>query len=467
MSIEDKLYNLLKYYEKSPDFFRKIIARLYNLIPESKRLGENYTYFKKLINQTEYYSLDDMHKYQNEQFLKTIEYAKKTEFYPKYYKENGIDINEIKSLDDIIKLPFITKDILKSNTNDMIVQKNKSKKLYMTSGGSTGVPVGFYLEKNVSRPKELAFMEDQWSKIGYKVGDRCAVIRGGVISSISQGAISKTDYFRNWLILSSYHMTDENLPKYINLLNKFKPKFIQGYPSALFLLSKFMKKNKIKFKFNLKGVLAGSENLYDYQKEEFKEVFGCRTYSWYGHAERVLLGGYCEKEDLYHIFPQYGYAEVIDTNGNLIDSGKGEIVGTSFHNSVMPLIRYKSADLVSIANSQKCVCKRNYLILNKIEGRLQELILTSSDRKISMTALNMHSNIFDNIKQFQFEQWEKGKVVFNYIEANQISDKERKKIYNELMQKLGNDIELTLKKVDNIPLTKSGKHRFLIQNLKI
>jgi len=49
MSIEDKLYNLLKYYEKSPDFFRKIIARLYNLIPESKRLGENYTYFKKLI----------------------------------------------------------------------------------------------------------------------------------------------------------------------------------------------------------------------------------------------------------------------------------------------------------------------------------------------------------------------------------------------------------------------------------
>jgi phenylacetate-CoA ligase len=467
MSIEDILYNGLAYYEKSPNFLRCFIAKTYNCIPKTMRIGSAYFYFKDLIKKTQFLSKEKLFDFQNQEFLKTISWAKQTSFYPEYYRRHGVDINSINSLHDIYKLPFIDKQLVKVCQDEMCIQKNKSKGLYITTGGSSGIPVGFYINKGITRAKELAFMEDQWSRIGYTHSDKCAVFRGGVVSSIYQGAISKIDYFRNWLILSSYHMTNENLPTYIELLNKFKPKFIQGYPSALNILAKFMKRNNIKFKFPLVGILAGSENLYQHQREIIKSVFQCPIYTWYGHSERLSLGGYCEKNDVFHMFPQYGYTEIIDKQDNIINKGIGEIVATGFHNSVMPLIRYKTGDIAQLSNTTPCACNRSYLLIQNIQGRSQEIIITKTDRKIIMTALNMHSNVFDNIIQFQFFQKKKGVLLFRYIPMSSFSSKDTDKIKKALLEKLGDDIELLLQSVDNIPLTKSGKHRFLIQELDI
>ena len=75
----------------------------------------------------------------------------------------------------------------------------KSARLYMTTGGSTGVPVGFYLQKGISRPKEQAMLEGMWKRAGYFEGARLILIRGHVTSSTADGNISSYDATRDWL----------------------------------------------------------------------------------------------------------------------------------------------------------------------------------------------------------------------------------------------------------------------------
>ena len=120
----------------------------------------------------------------------------------------------------------------------------------------------------------------------------------------------------------------------------------------------------------------------------------------------AVLAGFCEKEDTYHVLPFYGYAELIGKDGRIVtESGQaGEIVGTSFIMSATPFVRYRTRDFAVLKGSECPACGRPYQIWERIEGRLQEFILTAAGRYISMTAINMHDDIFDHIKQFQFFQ---------------------------------------------------------------
>ena len=132
----------------------------------------------------------------------------------------------------------------------------------------------------------------------------------------------------------------------------------------------------------------------------------------------------------------------------------------------MPFIRYKTQDLAVVSN-EKCKCGRKYRLLQRIEGRLQELIVTKNDRLISMTQINMHSDVFDNVKQFQFYQDTKGELFFNIVKKDSYTDRDTQYIKEELYKKFGEDVDLIIKFVDEIPRTQSGKYRFLIQKLPI
>jgi phenylacetate-CoA ligase len=463
--IEDILYPLKKHYENSPLFLQSMLGGIYRSIPLKYRVGESYFEFKNLLKNNSW-DPNFVKNYQNEEFLKTIEVAKKTTFYPRFYKENGCDINDIKSIDDIQKIPFLEKHHLQEFREEMVNLEEVGKSLYLTTGGSTGTPTGFYYEKGVTRSKEQAFIEDLWAQQGYKNGDKCVVIRGGVISSDSDSnKFDKYDAIRNWLIMSSYHLNEDTFRKYIERINQFKSKFIQGYPSALTMLAKFMNANNVKLKVKIKGIFAGSENIFPHQIEEIEKAFDAKVMTWYGHTEVLILGGYCNYDNVYHMYPQYGATEMIDANGNPVETGEGELVGTGFHNNVMPLIRFKTGDIAQVSDKKECSCNKNHIFIARILGRSHEFILSPSNRKISLTAINMHDDVFANIKQYQFEQFEKSEVYFRYELVNPVEDINESIIVKALSKKLGNDILLKVEKVAKIEPTKRGKLKALIQHI--
>jgi len=448
-----------------------IYGKFFYYKPIRLRYGKAFVETWNLLNESEFWNEEKIREYQLKQLKNIIAHAyKNVPYYTKLFNRYSINPDDIKDLEDIKKIPYLTKDIINQHKDEMI-DKNFPKKFlgYGTTGGSTGIPMGFYYDKRLYASVEWAYMTHQWKRVGYKHRDKCVVLRGNVVNNIIENKkYWEVDWANNWLIMSSYHLTDETIPLYIKKIREFKPKFIQAYPSALQILVSYMKQNNIEPFESVKAIFCGSENIYDWQRELFEKVLKTRVYSWYGHSERVCLAGECEKSHYYHAFPQYGYLELINDKGEWCskENEKCEIVATGFTNYVMPFIRYKTQD-IAINTNKKCECGRNWKLIKYVEGRLQELIITNNDRLISMTAINMHSDVFDNVKQFQFHQKEKGKVVFNIVKKDTYSDQDTEYIRNELMKKLGSDMELNIKFVNTIPRTKSGKYRFLIQELPI
>ncbi|GAF84516.1 unnamed protein product, partial [marine sediment metagenome] len=170
------------------------------------------------------------------------------------------------------------------------------------------------------------------------------------------------DVENNYLILSTYDMTEENLPRYVKKIEEFKPKVIRGYPSALDILARFIKENNLTInkKRNIKAISTSSENLYPAQRKLIEGIFKCAIFDKYGNCEQVTILGECEKHAGYHDFMEYSYMEILDTEGKPVtEEGQiGEIVSTGFTNYAVPFIRYKPEDLVEYT-THKCSCGRN------------------------------------------------------------------------------------------------------------
>jgi len=470
--IEDKLYHLLKYYNESPQWVKSICGRFYRMLPLSVRYGRVYLKYAELLEESQWWSKKKLEEYQWRKLEALLRHAyENVPYYKRVFDERGLKPKDIQGFSDFRKLPFLTKKIVRDNLQDLVARNYpKSKLLYVTTGGSTGTPLGLYYEKGVTRSKELVFMTAQWGRVGYKIGDKLAVLRGNVVKAANNGKFWEYEPIKNRLILSSYHMTDENLPLYIKKLKKFRPEFLHVYPSALTLLANFMKKNDIEPFPSVKAILAGSENMYPWQLKLFKEVFQCRVFFWYGLTELSALAGTCEKSDYYHIFPEYSYVELIDKNCNPItkDGELGEIVGTTFDNNIMPLIRYKTGDL-AIYTKKKCKCGRNYPLLEKIEGRLQELVVTKKDSLITLTALifAQHFEAFGKTKNMQLEQHEKGKITVRIVKDKEYTAQDEQEIRTKMLRAVGNGLDIFFEYVDEIPRIKSGKHLFLVQRLPI
>jgi phenylacetate-CoA ligase len=381
------------------------------------------------------------------------------------YRKAGVRPDDLRSLGDLQYLPFTTKDTFRDHLSAFTTGKQRGR--YVTTGGSTGIPFGFYERRNTAEV-ERAFMQTGWSWAGWKLGQRSGVLRGGFVGSETN--FSEYDPFHRELALSSYYLTSGSVPGYLERLRAWNIRVLQAYPSSLNLLCDLIRERNLPEPPEVELVLLGSENVYAWQLEKFKEIFpGAKFFSWYGHCEKAVLAPWCEETQCYHCWPFYGVTEVVNPNGQAVAEGEeGEIIGTSLLQQVTPFIRYRTMDRGVKGPSSCASCGRSFVLLSAVSGRSHEVIVTRRGRYISMTAINMHDDIFDSLRQFQFLQEKAGEVIFRYVpKATSPVEAELKKIRDGLMLKLGDDVHLALQAVNEIPRTRSGKFQFLDQRLPI
>lgn len=425
--------------------------------------NREYLNWLSFLKASELWDQERILDYQLREFQKILNIALSgSAGYQSLYKKTLRNKDQITCLADISMLPFSTKEMIRDNLDAFTIPVKGMK--YVTTGGSTGIPFGFY-RTNKAFSKELASKAYQYYRVGWKEGDRQMVFRGLPVQRKNHCQFYPSF---NELRCSSYHLVPDKMDYYLKKADEYKPEWIRCYPSSGYILAKYMKQTGKRIP-GLKGVLCASENLYDYQKQLMKEVFSCRIFSHYGHYELAVLAGFCEYEDTYHVLPQYGYVELLDSKGLPVTKPGmvGEIVATSFIMEATPFIRYRTRDYAVLKDFGCPSCRRPYQVWEKIEGRLQEFIVTSTGRYISMTAMNMHDDIFDHIKQFQFYQDTIGKVIFNYIPKDDCTENVVQEMKFKLLKKFGSDIELLMNSVEDIPFTKRGKARFLIQKLPL
>ena len=464
MNIEDALYPLLAAQNRLPLRLRMGIGWTYKHLPERLRLGSGFDGFRRLAAEVESWSPSAIETYQLAQLRIVLTHAAAhSPFYAQHFAEAGFDPSRFENLEDLEGCPTISKTDLLESLGDVVTDDPSAlQRLYMTTGGSTGTPVGFYLQKGVSRPKEQAYLEAQWRRAGYFDGARLAVVRGTVTSDRAKGRISSYDPIRNWLFLSSYHLTEERLPEYLDEIARFRPDILHIYPSAALLLAAHLETMGLQFPVRLRSVFAASERMTDPQRRQLEATFGCRIYSWYGHAERVVLAGQGRHSNLFYFWPTYGYVEFGPPDAD----GLQEVIGTSFHNLVMPLIRYRTGDFVRVYDEQRDGPREfPWSAAQAIEGREQEFLVTATGRRISLTAFNMHDASFDGLYALQFFQETKGHAELRYVAGPNFDTSRLPRVMSVIRRKLGDDFEITLRQVDDIEKTRLGKGRWLVSTL--
>jgi phenylacetate-CoA ligase len=249
---------------------------------------------------------------------------------------------------------------------------------------------------------------------------------------------------------------------YLKRMEKFGARFLHGYPSAIASFAHAIKKANLSVTFKLQSVLFASEAVYLWEREIVEEVFGCRVFSHYGNAEKVVLSAECEYSTLYHCLPQYGITE--------IDPETNEIIATSFLSYVNPFIRYRTTDVALLADSDICPdCGREYFpVFKRVEGRLEDFIVSSNGSVLSPAVITHPFKDLKTLKETQLIQKTTDKLILKAVvwenSDPDLIDAELGKLCGDLKEIIGN-IDVKPEIVPQIERNKMGKFRWIISEV--
>jgi phenylacetate-CoA ligase len=437
-------------------------------LPIKLRYPKEFFDWYELLGKSQWWSADQMRDYQWNRLKELLIFSyNHTPYYNEVFNKLDATPEDFSGFDDFAKFPLLTKDIVRERLSDLKPRNfDKTKSYYYTTGGSTGEPLGFFKPNNIDTV-ESAFMFSQWARVGFKPGDLRMILRG---EFLQDNRLWRYNPGQNAWVFSSYHLSSTYIDKLVAKLNRIKPKFLHVYPSSLWVLANLIKEHNLELTFSPKAILCGSENLSPKQRQLFEEIFHCRVYSWLGLAEKAILAGECEYSHRLHVFTEYSYVELISQQGDRITQAgtTGEIIGTCFENRVTPFIRYSTGDLASYA-SEECSCGRKYPLIEKVEGRIQEMIVLNNGKIVPLTALffGQHFSAFNTIKKMQVVQDEIGKILIRIIKSDNFSQDDHQEMIQTLQIATDNALNIQIEFVDDIPRTKTGKHKFLMQQLPV
>ena len=435
------------------------------LIPFSWLAGHDYRTTYRQGPWFDRASRAELRQYQERQLGKFLQFA--VDQVPAYESLRR-PVERHKPFEALKAFPLVDKDTVQANQLNYLPRDFAKIPHYeTTTGGTSGNQLKIYLEDN-SQSVEMGFMHRQWRRVGYTARHRKATFRGVSFPDLKNGVFWQNNPVYNELQFSPFHMNEANLESYVDQIICFAPSYFHGYPSAIDALAEYVIRYDLTEKMpQINAALLGSEGANPVQRERIARAFRTRVFTWYGHSERLVLAGECEKNNTYHHFPDYGIVEIIDESGNarVNEGDRGEIIGTGFLNRCMPLIRYRTGDYATRLDG-RCECGRDWDRFTDVEGhRKQDMVVGRNGSRISLAALNMHGPLFERVVRYQYYQDEAGKCVLRVMGAPSFTGSDQKAIEAAYLNKVGDEILFTVQLVKEIPLTVRGKLKLLDSKL--
>jgi len=445
-----------------PKILRNFIYPFYRFLRRDKLLQKI-----KELEYNQWLSLDELKELQWQKLKRLIKYSyENVDYYRKLMDRENILPEDIKSYEDFKKFPILTKKKIKENFPFLISKVVKKKDLKKNStGGSTGENLIFFNDiTSLICRRANTIRKNRWC--GVDIGDKEAFLWGAPFDiKESEKILSRIkNFFMNKIYLSSYNLSKESMRQYVEILIKFKPKLITAYPTPLTYFAEFLLENKINIIKPL-AIIASAETLFDYQKNIIERAFGCPVFNRYGCREFGNIAQECEKHNGLHICIDRVFLEVLKDGKPAQPGELGEIIITDLDNYGMPFIRYRIEDM-GILSDRECECGRGLPLLEKIEGRVYDLIKTPSGKVLSGTFWSFLSRAVNGIKQFQVIQNRIDRVIFKIVPEENFKKSSISYLKKEIEKHCGKDFKVDFQIVDKIPLTKSGKHRFIISKLQ-
>jgi phenylacetate-CoA ligase len=260
----------------------------------------------------------------------------------------------------------------------------------------------------------------------------------------------KTNYITNFTLYSPFHLSDDNIYRYLESMIRNNVVILRGYPSSLLIISDYVLRTNCKIP-KIKLILTASEVLNSNDRVKIEMAFNAKIFNHYGLAEQVVMMGECEKHEGLHNYDEYGYLELVDTD----DPSVKKIVGTNLNNLTMPLIRYDTGDL-AIVEKINCSCGRESILVKNIIGRSDLNIITKTGHKIP--TVNFYT-LFEHFAEVS--RWQMVQKSFTLIKiillTDNISISRLDELKGELGKRLSVDIEVEFLINEQFVMKNEGK----------
>lgn len=386
-------------------------------------------------------------------------------FYRARFEKAGVVPGQIKTLDDMQKIPLLTKEEIRRHTTEMISNGySQDTLLRFKTGGSTGKSLEIYLTEDCSEMRNAcARRHDRWA--GWQAGEPIGAVWGNPVLPVSWKSRIDDWFVNPFIYLDTMNVSDSSVMAFARDWKKVCPPLLYGHAHSLYLLALYVRKLGIS-DIRPKGILSTSMMLVPHERRLIEDVFGVKVTDRYGCEEVSLIASECEMHDGMHLNIEHLFVEFIKEDGKQAGSGEqGKIVVTDLMNMAMPLIRYQVED-VGIPTDRKCLCGRGLPLMEHVTGRVADFLIKKDGSQVAGVSLieNTLTKI-PGINQMQIVQESFDKFIIRIVPGTEYKNASDQDLNDYFKGLFGVSTAIEIQKSDSIKPELSGKYRFSICNI--
>ncbi|MGA9633628.1 MAG: hypothetical protein WBQ41_00150, partial [Solirubrobacterales bacterium] len=390
-------------------------------------------------------------------------------YYREVFDQHGLRPDDIATVEDLQKLPFLTKDHVRRHLFFDLLSDNHDKREIqrIATSGSTGEPFVCYVDRHQLEMRWGATLRSmEWT--GWRFGDRQVRLWHQTIGmSRPQIWRERLDAFiQRRKFIPAFELSESNLQEFGKLLARYQPVLIDGYAEALNFLAEYLKRHEVGG-VKPKGVISSAQVLPPQSREIIERQFGCGVHDKYGAREFSGIAYECEAHTGHHVVAENYIVEIIKDGRPARPGEVGEVVITDLNNYCMPFIRYRIGDMaMAMDPNEACPCGRGLPLIGSIEGRLQSIILGANGRYLLGSFFPHFFKDFDHIvRQYQVVQEEEGSVQLKVVKGPRFEQAAFDEMMEELLSHIGSDVDVRIEFRDSIPMVRTGKQQGSISRL--
>ncbi|MDN7244506.1 phenylacetate--CoA ligase family protein [Planococcus shenhongbingii] len=447
----------MKIYDNSPIYFQNLLTSVEGYRKTKKRYGNIYFKYLKKLGQRDYSDEQSEKEHQQLEMQKLLKHAyANSPFYRDYYKD--IDIESIQSIEDLKKLPILEKETIRDNIKSMYTVPENSALVSQTLD-STGIPLKFLLTKEDVQ-KYMAFLDffkKQHGVVNLEMKRATFSAERFIPKRQQKKVFWRDNYYIKQRLYSTYFCNEQNVKAFVENLDDYKPDFIDGVPSAIYEVAKYINRNNIILSFKPIAIFSTVEALSSAYRKEIEEAFDCPLRVHYASLEGAPFITECVKGNLHYNLS----SGVIETTEDQ------EMVVTSFNTYGTPLIRYNIGERIEMSKEkQRCECGNSHPILKEIKGKKEDYLQSKSKGKFTALYMSMASSKFSsNIRKIQFIQNSRDVIDVMVEAAESYTNAVTLSIHEEMEYIFGEDMRFNIRIVEEIPAQSNPKHKLVINNI--
>jgi phenylacetate-CoA ligase len=388
-----------------------------------------------------------------------------------YYRERldqaGIHPDEMRDWDDYRYVPVLTKADIRAHGDRLLSDRYAKDTLHVKkTSGSTGVALEVRLdEEGLQFKRACTLRADEWS--GWRFGERIALVWGDpdYLKRLGWRGKVRTAVLARTVGLDTVKMDEASMARFAHRVLRKPPSLIFGHAHSVYVLAEYWRSANHR-PLRPRGIIATAMVLYDWQRRIIEDVFDCPVTNRYGCEEVSLIACECEGHDGLHINAEGVYVELI-RDGQPVPPGEpGSVVVTDLANRGMPILRYQVGD-VAVWAGRRCSCGRGLPLLERIEGREADYVLTPSGHLISGISLTVHfGGQIAGVVQLQIIQEEIDHFRFRIVPDESFGTASRQRLEELVTERFGPGVSFECEFVHHIPPEPSGKYRFCISKVR-